>query len=290
MARIALAMVAQLVERDQVPFQWVTCDEGYGKDPAFLDGLAALGKCYLAEVPSDTRVWLRTPPVEPPGPGLLGRPRLHARVAPTAPPPHELRELVKQIPRTEWQRRVIKEGSKGPLTVEFATCRVTPIRAGLPGPRQWAVFRRTLGPHPEVKFYLSNAPTTCASPILLRLCGLRWPIETALEEAKGEVGMDHYETRTWAGWHHHMAQTIMAHLFLVWLCLLFQKKFSAHFGAGTPTDCPGDSRRSGWITRHSKHPQLSATTQSRRLSFASQTYSPQIEPGQAANMQSLVVI
>lgn len=288
--QVGLAMIREVVARAQVPFQWVTCDEGYGKDPTFLDGIAALGKFYLAEVPSDTRVWVRTPPVEPPGPGLLGRPRLHARGAPNAPPPHELRELVKQIPRMAWHRRVLKEGSKGPLTVEFATRRVTAIRAGLPGPRQWAVFRRTLGAQSEVKFYLSNAPTTCAPPSLLRMCGMRWPIETALEEAKGEVGMDHYETRTWAGWHHHMAQTIMAHLFLVWLHLLFQKKFSAHCGPSTPIDCPGDSRRSGWVARYSQHPQLSATTKSCRVSLTSQTCSPQIGPCQAAKTQSLVVI
>src|SRR5208337_4970956 len=58
-----------------------------------------------------------------------------------------------------------------------------------------------------------------------RVSGLRWPVETALEEGKGEVGMDHYETRTWLGWHHQMIQSFMAHLFLIRLCLVFQKKF-----------------------------------------------------------------
>jgi hypothetical protein len=47
------------------------------------------------------------------------------------------------------------------------------------------------------------------------LSGQRWPIETIFEEAKGEIGMDHYETRTWVGWHHHMAQTFLAHHFLM---------------------------------------------------------------------------
>jgi len=53
---------------------------------------------------------------------------------------------------------------------------------------------------------------------------MRWPVETALEEAKGEVGLDHFETRTWQGWHHHMLQSFLAHLFLIRLRLLFQKK------------------------------------------------------------------
>ncbi len=78
---------------------------------------------------------------------------------------------------------MIKEGSQGPLVAEFAFVRVTPIRDELPGPRHE----------------------------LVRVSGLRWPVETALEEAKGEGGMDHYETRTWLGWHHHMTHAILRH-------------------------------------------------------------------------------
>ena len=77
---LALEMVRDLVLREVLPFQWVTCDEHFGQNPAFLDGLAALGKWYFAEVPSNTRGWLHTPGVEPAGPGLLGRPRVRARV------------------------------------------------------------------------------------------------------------------------------------------------------------------------------------------------------------------
>jgi len=100
---------------------------------------------------------------------------------------------------------------------------VTPIHDRLPAIRQWLICRRSLGPQPELKFYLSNAPSHCSTQELIRVSGLRWPIETALEEAKGEVGMDHYETRTWLGWHHHMFQTFMAHLFLMRLRQLFKK-------------------------------------------------------------------
>jgi SRSO17 transposase len=76
---LALDMVRDLVAREVLPFQWVTCDEHFGQNPGFLDGVAALGKWYFAEVPSNTRVWLHTPAVEPAGPGLLGRPRVRAR-------------------------------------------------------------------------------------------------------------------------------------------------------------------------------------------------------------------
>jgi SRSO17 transposase len=221
---LGLEMIGVLVQRNVLPFRWVTCDESYGKIPAFLDGIAALDKWYLAEVPADTRVWLRTPAIEPPGHGLFGRPRIHPRVKRTAPRPLELRALSTQLSCTAWQRRKIQEGSKGPLMVELAFLRVTPVREELPGPRCWAIFRRTLGAQPETKFYLSNAPADCSRQELTRITGMRWPVETALEEAKGEVGLDHFETRSWQGWHHHMLQSFLAHLFLIRLRLLFQKK------------------------------------------------------------------
>src|SRR6266498_1866239 len=220
---LALSMLRDLHERGVVPFQWVAYDESYGKNPAFSQEIAAMHKWYMAEVPSDTRVWLRTPLVEEPGQGLMGRPRLHRRVRRSAPAPEELRALVVSLPRAAWHRRLIHEGSKGPLMADFALLRVTPIHDRLPAIRQWLICRRSLGLQPELKFYLSNAPSRCPTPELIRVSGLRWPIETALEEAKGEVGMDHYETRTWLGWHHHMFQTFMAHLFLMRLRLLFKK-------------------------------------------------------------------
>jgi len=221
---LGLEMIGTLVQRNVLPFRWVACDESYGKIPAFLDGIASLGKWYLAEVPSDTRVWLRRPAIEPPGCGPMGRPRLHPRVKPNAPRPLELCALMNQLPASTWHRRIIKEGSKGPLRVELAFLRVTPVRDQLPGSRCWAIFRRSLGSQPEIKFYLSNAPADCPQAELTRITGMRWPVETALEEAKGEVGLDHFETRTWQGWHHHMLQSFLAHLFLMRLRLLFQKK------------------------------------------------------------------
>ena len=212
---LALDMVHDLVARDVLPFQWVTCDEHFGQNPGFLDGVAALGKWYFAEVPSNTRVWLHTPTVEPAGPGVLGRPRVRARVRLDAPPAQGMRELAAHLPRMKWQRLTIQEGSKGPLDADFAWLRVTPVRNRLPGPRVWAIFRRSLTEPTETKYYLSNAPVGITPRTLVDLSGQRWPIETIFEEAKGEVGMDHYETRTWVGWHHHMAQTFLAHHFLM---------------------------------------------------------------------------
>jgi SRSO17 transposase len=290
--QLGLEMITSLVKRAVVPFSWVTCDEKYGENPAFLDGIAALGKWYLAEVAADTRVWWRTPPIELPGPSLFGPARTQPRVKRTAPRPQEMRELVTSLPRSAWQRRVIKEGSKGPLTAEFAWLRVTPIRDGLPGPRCWAVFRRTLGAQPEVKFYLSNAPTACPGQEFVRVSGMRWPVETAIEEARGEVGMAHYETRTWSGWHHHMTLSILDHLFLIRLRLVFQKKSGANYRPSAPAHCPRHRRRAGDFTRYLGDFALSPTSEPCRLLFSSQTNTVSTKSTSltAAQRQSFVVI
>src|SRR5437763_7127745 len=82
----------------------------------------------------------------------------------------------------------------------------------------WVLFRRAHGApgaEPEIKIYLSNAPEDTPLAELVRVSGMRWPIESCFEEGKSEVGLDQYELRSWPGWHHHMTLVILAHHFLV---------------------------------------------------------------------------
>lgn len=115
----------------------------------------------------------------------------------------------------DWQAYQIKEGSKGPMVAEFAFLRGVAVRNGLPGPDVWIVFRRSLGNDPELKVYISNAPSDTPTTELVRVAGLRWPVETAIQESKDGLGMDDYEVRSWVGWHHHMTECLLAHHFLV---------------------------------------------------------------------------
>jgi len=268
---LALEMVRDLVVRDVLPFQWVTCDEHFGQNPGFLDGLATLGKWYFAEVPSNTRVWLHTPMVEPAGPGLLGRPRVRARVKLDAPPAQELRELAARSPQTKWQRLTIQEGSKGPMVADFAWLRVTTVRNRLPGPRVWAIFRRSLSTPTETKYYLSNAPVGLAPHTMADLSGQRWPVETIFEEAKGEVGMDHYETRTWVGWHHHMAQTFLAHHFLMQVRAQLKKVTGLDHGSSTTTGRSDHRQRDVSVGSLRPH-RVSSAAKLCGLSIASQAH------------------
>jgi len=78
-----------------------------------------------------------------------------------------------------------------------------------------------------IKFHFSNAPTDTPLIEFVRVSGMRWPIETLFEEAKGKVGFDHYEMRSWLGWHHHMLLVSSAHHFLVRLRVRFQQQAPA---------------------------------------------------------------
>lgn len=281
---IALMMLADIIAGGHLPFRWVTADEHFGEIPAFLDGIAAADKWYQVEMPVDTRIWLQTPPVQPPGPGLMGRPRLQPRVAPNAPRPLELHALAAQLPRSAWQRWTIKEGSRGPLEADFAFVRVTAVRNSLPGPRLWATFRRSLADPTKIKYYLSNAPAHCPHAELVRITGLRWPIETALEEGKGELGQDHYETRSWLGWHHHMLQSFQALLFLMRLRLTVKKKSGAHDRPSAPAHRACNRATQRPLARLRRIDPLPPASQSRRLSLAPQAHA---RPSPAKALKSL---
>jgi len=212
---LALEMLQSIVAEDHLEGRWVTADEAFGVNANFLDDVDELGLWYLAEVSVKTRVWESRPAIEVPAWSGQGRPPTRQHLVPGEAPAQRVDALAAQIPPAEWQTYVVKEGSKGPLVAEFAFRRVVAVRDGLPGPDTWLVFRRSLGPESELKIYLSNAPAETPETEFVRLAGLRWPIETAIEECKDGLGMDHYEVRTWLGWHHHMTMCLLAHHFLV---------------------------------------------------------------------------
>ena len=212
---LALEMLRAVVAAGTLRFRWVTCDEAFSRDTAFLDGVAAQQRWYYAEVPHDTQVWLTRPATAVPAWSGRGRRPRKARMMPEEPAPQRVDQLAAVVPTDGWQPFLIKEGSKGPLVAEFACQRGVAVRAGLPGPDVWMVFRRALGENPELKVYLSNAPAHTPVAVLVRVAGMRWPIETAFEESKGGLGLDHYEVRSWLGWHHHMTLCLLAHHFLV---------------------------------------------------------------------------
>ena len=220
--QVAGEIVATLRARAVLPFRYVTGDEGFGANTPLLDQLTAADLIYLAEVPHTTRVWTERPN--------------DAAAAVTAV---EVGALATGLPATAWTRHLIKEGAKGPLEADSARVRVRATRDGRLGPEVWVVLRRSLGDTPTLKTSLSNASADTPLATLVWRCGMRWPVETAILEAKGEVGLDHYEVRGWVGWQHHSTLSFLAHHFLVRARLrLGKKSTSPDRAAGAPA-APG---------------------------------------------------
>jgi len=217
--QIGVELLHRAVERGSLPFQWVAADELYGDSPVFRDGVAAMHKWYFVEVRPAFLVWRRRPATALPVWTGRGSAPKHPRLCDPGDQPFPVSQLVDSILPNQWVRMRIKEGSQGPIYCELAFLRVIEARHGLPQGEVWLVIRRKLDGSGEIKFYLSNAPANVSRLALARLCAMRWPVELLFEEGKGETGLDHYEMRSWRGWHHHMLLVGIAHHFLVRLRL-----------------------------------------------------------------------
>ena len=224
---IGLELLQNAQKRGNLPFSWVAADELYGDSPAFRDGVAALGKWYFTEIKENTPIWRTRPQVHVPKWKGHGTHSTHLRLRNPNQHPTLVKELTRKIPKRDWVPAVIKEGSKGPIACEFAFLRVIESRGNLPAAELWLVIRRNLDDPSIIKYYFSNAPAQTPLNEFVRISGMRWPIETIFEEAKGEVGLDHYEMRSWVGWHHHMLLVALAHHFLIRLKIRFQDQAPA---------------------------------------------------------------
>lgn len=207
---LGLEMVRQALERG-VPFRWVTADSVYGDSPTFVQGVRELGKWYVVDTSADARVWLSQPEVIPAGTQERGRPTTQPRVATK---PERVDEVVARLPAKAWKRMVVAEGSQGPRNFEYAFLWVWFSEGGLPSGRERLLVRRSLGQQAEVKCHRSNAPAEIALERLAQVRGGHWSIEQSFEAAKGECGLDEYETRGWVGWHHHTALSLLTLWFL----------------------------------------------------------------------------
>ncbi len=215
--QLALEMLKEVAAAGSLSFRWLTCDEAFGRDTAFLDQ-AATSVNYFAEVPQDTQVWRSRPKTAIPEWSGQGRKPTKERLGPDAPAAQTVAVLAASLPDTAWSRHTVKQGSKGPIVADFVCLRVVAVRHALPGPDVWLVLRRQIDTG-ELKYYLSNAPTDTTLDTFVWLSGMRWPIETCFQDGKQELGLGDYQTRSWLGWHHHITLCILAHFFLVRLQL-----------------------------------------------------------------------
>jgi SRSO17 transposase len=197
----------------------VLADAGFGDIHDFRAGLAERGLRYVVGVQSAVKVWAPSTGPEPPvqRPGIKGgRPRTRFRTGEQKPV--SLVELATSLGEGALKTLTWREGSRGPQRSRFGAVRVRTAhhhaRGKAPGDELWLVWSWPQEHERPTKFWFSNMPASTSVQRLVYLAKLRWRVERDYQEMKGEVGLDHYEGRTWRGWHHHTALVAMAHAFL----------------------------------------------------------------------------
>ena len=215
---LAQEMIAEVVKSPCLRCRWVVADEAFGNDTGFLDGVAGLGRWYVAEVPQTTRVWRERPATHVPPWRGRGRRSQRERLVAGAPEVRTVLEVAAALPVEAWSRQTIKEGSQGPMVAACVAMRVIAVRDAWPGPDVWLVRRRHMETG-ELKTSRCHAPRDTAVETPVRMRGMRWPIDTCVEDRKPRLGMGDDEVRSWPGWHHHRTLVMLAHFFVVRLRL-----------------------------------------------------------------------
>lgn len=223
-AQLGLEMIRAFRASD-LPFRWVCMDAHYGEQPWFLKALTDEGICYMADIPCDTRIFTDCPQTAiPPRIGDRGRHPTQERLVEGASPPIEVRAFAQSMDETDWTRMTVRETERGWLIADFAAFRVWHAVDNLPKACVWLVLRRPVGEKGAIRYAFSNAsPDTPLSQLARMQCRRYW-VERALEDAKGEAGLDQYQVRGWRGWHHHMTMTLLAMFFLLQLTQRFREK------------------------------------------------------------------
>jgi SRSO17 transposase len=172
-----------------VPASWVTADEVYGGDPTLRRFLEDRGLSYVLAVKGSE-------PLR----------RAHGS-APTTP-----EQLAATVPAEQWVTCSAGHGAKGRRLYDWA--RVELAAPAAAGCTRWLLVRRRRRDQ-ELAFYVCSGPASTSLVGLVRVAGIRWAIEEGFQQAKAEVGLDHYEVRRWPGWYRHITLALLAHAFLV---------------------------------------------------------------------------
>ena len=217
--RIGLDLVRGVGQ--ELPHAWVVGDDEFGRVSKLRALLRQDQERYVLDVPCNTLVRdlsERRPPTRP-----EGKPRL--------PLFERVEQWVARQPRKRWKKIRLSGGEKGPREVWALSQRVqAKDEDGRVGPSERLTVIKTCERQPQVWYTLSNASTEVPLASLVLAHGRRHGIEELLGEGKQEVGLSHYEVRSWTGWHHHVTLSLLALWFLQLERLRLGKKKSGADG------------------------------------------------------------
>jgi SRSO17 transposase len=230
---LALEMLAE--QGGFLPHAWIAGDDEMGRSTRFRRDLRGSGEHYILAVPSNTNIRdlaKKGPPYRGQGP----RPK---------PPFERVDRWREALPAQAWERVEVRDGEKGPLVVEMAKARVVARteRSCRHAAEELLVVSRCLDENGNAKhdYYLSNADPDTPLEALARAVKAEHRVEECLQRGKSEAGLADYEVRTWAGWHHHQALSLIATWFLVQETRRAKKKDAGAHGSPSargPCDPP----------------------------------------------------
>jgi SRSO17 transposase len=228
----SLEMIDELIAWGYTP-PLIVADAGYGEVSPFRTALAERGIDYVVAVKAATSVYPADAPYgvaqysgrgRPPVPGYLVN-------------PVQLRDLVTSLGADAFRELPWRNGTRtspaNPAAVmssRFTTTRVRPANRTIPRnadgtlPECWLIAEWPPDAKEPTDYWLSTLPESTPTPELVRLAKIRWRIEHDYRELKHGLGLDHFEGRTWAGWHHHTTLVTAAHLFITELRLTADPK------------------------------------------------------------------
>jgi SRSO17 transposase len=228
---IALSLIERVREAGPLP-DIVVADAGYGVDTAFRDRLTEMGFVYVVGITGAVSLWPEGQAPLPPKrwSGRGRRPKLLRRDP--AHRPLSAKALAMGLPARCFRSLTWREGTNQPLTSRFAAVRVRCAtrdywRSEL-RPEQWLLIEWPRGEPEPTKYFLSTLPADTPIKELVRFAKLRWRIERDYRELKQELGLGHFEGRSWRGFHHHATLAIAAYGFLLAERLAGPKKTLHH--------------------------------------------------------------
>jgi SRSO17 transposase len=209
---MAKEMIKDIIESELFNISCIGCDASFGSDGTFLDNLPK-DINYFASVRKNEYIFREMPEViTPENESERGGRFKHPR-AKEQPVRVETIIADESIP---WVKRSIAEGTKGPVIAEVKFLRCISCRKEnrlfVPKSDIWVYIRK----HEDgtIKYFISNMPADTSISELDRLATARWSIEQCFQECKSYLGMTHYETRSYIGWHRHMQLVMIAQLFV----------------------------------------------------------------------------